>query len=280
MKIECPWCRNTVEPPDPFTEGHFPCPVCGQPLMLVEPATPAERPASTTVLNRLAFTALILVLAFIWLVPLLLVMPAIVAWFARRQIKAHPDQYHGEKEMALVMLVGVIVPLAYGAMLYVDSPGLTAGNGCWAAAIAVALQAISFVWSLFIVVRETYRSRRMVSVENRWPAVTTVILTIGALLFAGTLALIPSYTMVGPRSHNVSAESAALNAAIAESVHFQNSGGQSSGRYVNRLADLLQWDNNLTDDPEVTFTFGPCNSSGYTFTTTHAKGDTSYVKTK
>jgi len=60
---------------------------------------------------------------------------------------------------------------------------------------------------------------------------------------------------------------------LAEELYFQNAGGDIDGRYSASLEDLLIWNKNLTDDPGITFIFGPCNASGYTFTTSHIKGD-------
>jgi len=73
--------------------------------------------------------------------------------------------------------------------------------------------------------------------------------------------------------YNSSAYSAGRNARLAEELYYQNSGGGNGGCYCDNLAGLLVWDRNLTDDPEVTFVFGPCNSSGYTFMTRHHRGD-------
>jgi len=97
----------------------------------------------------------------------------------------------------------------------------------------------------------------------------------------GILALIaiPNFVQLRAKAYNSSAQSAGYNARIAEEVYFQNSGGDNGGKYASTLAGLLAWDKNLTDDPSVTFNFGTCGASGYTFTTTHAKGDTNYVIT-
>jgi prepilin-type N-terminal cleavage/methylation domain-containing protein len=97
----------------------------------------------------------------------------------------------------------------------------------------------------------------------------------------GILALIaiPNFVQLRAKAYNASAQSAGYNARIAEEVYYQNSGGDNGGGYTNDLANLLKWDKNLTDDPSVTFTFGTCGVSGYTFTTTHKKGDTSYLTT-
>lgn len=85
--------------------------------------------------------------------------------------------------------------------------------------------------------------------------------------------IIPEFSKKAPC--NASAQCAGHNAKIVEEMLRHN----SSSAYTDRLTDLLEWDKNLTDDPDVTFIFGPCNASGYTFTTSHAKGDKPYVFT-
>jgi hypothetical protein len=92
------------------------------------------------------------------------------------------------------------------------------------------------------------------------------------------LIAIPNFVNLRAKAYNSSAQSTSYNAKIAEEVYRQNNRGDHDA-YTNRLSDLLKWDKNLTDDPAVTFTFGACNNSGYTFTTTHAKGDMSYLTT-
>ena len=94
----------------------------------------------------------------------------------------------------------------------------------------------------------------------------------------GILALIaiPNFVSLRAKAYNASASSAGYNAKIAQELYFQNSmTGRQDGTYADNLAALLKWDKLLTDDPNVTFTFGDCNSEGYTYTTTHANGDNS-----
>jgi len=73
-------------------------------------------------------------------------------------------------------------------------------------------------------------------------------------------------------AYDSSAQSAGRNARLAEEVYYNDHGGEISGGYTCHLDDLLVYDNNLTDDPDVTFNFTACNCSGYTFTTTHRLG--------
>ena len=54
---------------------------------------------------------------------------------------------------------------------------------------------------------------------------------------------------------------------------------ESGTRYKSNLIDLLIFDRNLTDDPDVTFSFGIVTSSGYTFTTSHKRGKTIFTWT-
>ena len=49
------------------------------------------------------------------------------------------------------------------------------------------------------------------------------------------------------------------------------------GTYAGRLKSLIRIDHNLLLDPGVTFTFGPCNNSGYTFATRHANGENNFA---
>ena len=97
----------------------------------------------------------------------------------------------------------------------------------------------------------------------------------------GILALIaiPNFVQLRAKAYNASAVSAGYNAKIAQELYYQNSGGDNGGAYASQLSDLLLWDKNLSDDTFVTFTFGTCNASGYTFTTTHSKGDAQTITT-
>jgi len=134
---------------------------------------------------------------------------------------------------------------------------------------------------------------------RRWKAVVAVAVIIGLSLvllpgcqkkkpkgnafFAlfGTAALIaiPNFFALRSKAYDASAQSAGYNAQIAEELYFQNAGGDIDGRYTASLEDLLVWDKNLSDDPAVTFVFGACNASGYTFTTSHAQGHQEFVFT-
>ncbi|HPQ68276.1 MAG TPA: LamG domain-containing protein [bacterium] len=73
------------------------------------------------------------------------------------------------------------------------------------------------------------------------------------------------------RAHDQSAQTAGNNGRIAEELYYQN-----NMFYADNLTDLLVWDRNLTDDPAVTFQFGYCSESGYTFRTRHDQGSRWY----
>ncbi|MDP8222000.1 MAG: prepilin-type N-terminal cleavage/methylation domain-containing protein [Candidatus Lernaella stagnicola] len=106
----------------------------------------------------------------------------------------------------------------------------------------------------------------------------TLIELMIVIAIIGILALIaiPNFVQLRAKAYNASAQSAGYNAKIAQELYYQNSGGDNGGGYTSSLADLLAWDKNLTDDALVTFSFVGSNQSGYTFNTSHHKGDTSY----
>ena len=76
--------------------------------------------------------------------------------------------------------------------------------------------------------------------------------------------------------YNNGARFAGYNARVAEEIYYQNSGGGFDSSYCDTLAGLLMWDPNLNEDPGITFQFGTCNSTGYTFYTVHDHGDQVY----
>jgi len=80
-----------------------------------------------------------------------------------------------------------------------------------------------------------------------------------------------------PDDYDADARSAGRAAGLAEELFYQSQA--SEPQYTDRLSELLKWDEHLTDDPEVTFVFGSCEGSGFTFTTSHAKGNKKQVFT-
>jgi len=87
------------------------------------------------------------------------------------------------------------------------------------------------------------------------------------------------HTLISSAQGNPSAESVGRNARIAEELHYENTGGANGGYYTDDLDDLLAFDRNLTDDPNVTFLFGEANCSGYTFNTSHVNGNITFHMT-
>jgi len=83
----------------------------------------------------------------------------------------------------------------------------------------------------------------------------------------------------GLRDSEPRAQSAGRDAKIAEEIYYQNSGGENGGSYAGDLKSLLSLDKHLNEDGSVTFLFGHCNASGYTFTTRHPQGDRDFTFT-
>lgn len=82
-----------------------------------------------------------------------------------------------------------------------------------------------------------------------------------------------------PKAHDASAQSAGRNAKLAQEVYYHDTEDEEESTYTDNLNELLQVDKHLTDDPMITFIFGNCNASGYTFTTRHKCGNRDYVYT-
>lgn len=89
----------------------------------------------------------------------------------------------------------------------------------------------------------------------------------------GILALIaiPNFINLRQKAYDASAKSAGRNAKLAEEVYF-NDRTDTVGNYTNNLAELLDVDKNLGDDPGVTFSFVYATSSGFTLWTQHGQG--------
>lgn len=84
----------------------------------------------------------------------------------------------------------------------------------------------------------------------------------------GVLAMmaIPNVHGLRTRAYEASARSTGRNAQSVEGII-----KTQTGSYTGDLDDLLAIDKNLLDDTSVTFVFGSCDSSGYTFTMQHAR---------
>ncbi len=111
-----------------------------------------------------------------------------------------------------------------------------------------------------------------------------------AIISILSLISIPNFISLRARAYGASAKSAGRNAVLA--VHVLHGEGRIPGELVGRPAQpdepakadgavdilkmLLSYDRNLTDDPDVTFTFMSMNASGYSFETRHENADTPY----
>jgi prepilin-type N-terminal cleavage/methylation domain-containing protein len=106
----------------------------------------------------------------------------------------------------------------------------------------------------------------------------TLIELMIVIAIIGILALIaiPNFVQLRVRAYNASAQSSGYNAKVAQELYYQNAHTGAGGAYASSLAALLEWDKNLTDDPNVTFVFTAATASGYTFSTKHTSGDTFY----
>jgi len=105
--------------------------------------------------------------------------------------------------------------------------------------------------------------------KKRWNSVPLWL--IWAL--TASLSIVSQSGSLDRLSYNKSAQSAGRNAKLAEEVYYNDcegrGGGDCQGHYTDKLASLLRYGRDLTDDPLVTFSFGNISTSGYTFTTTH-----------
>ena len=90
----------------------------------------------------------------------------------------------------------------------------------------------------------------------------------------GILALIaiPNFIELRKRAFNSSAESAGRNAKTSQEIYFQD-----YSMYGNSLGAVLKYDQNLTDDAQVTFSFRGADMEGFTYVTSHYRGDDSYT---
>ncbi|HPQ69224.1 MAG TPA: DUF4190 domain-containing protein [bacterium] len=105
--------------------------------------------------------------------------------------------------------------------------------------------------------------------------IQVAILPVIAIL---ALVAIPNFVSLRTKAYNASAQNASYSVRIAQELEYQNtiSPDTGKGKYADNLEALLVWDKNLTDDPMVTFNFGSCGAEGYTFNTTHFRGDESF----
>ncbi len=97
-----------------------------------------------------------------------------------------------------------------------------------------------------------------------------LLLVVAVISVLATIA-IPDFLQLRAKAHNASSASAGRNAQTAMEVCYR-----LTENYAPNLQVLLQYEPNLTEDTGVTFLFGSINNSGYTFTTTHRRGDASF----
>ncbi|MCC6159856.1 MAG: zinc ribbon domain-containing protein [Deltaproteobacteria bacterium] len=108
-------------------------------------------------------------------------------------------------------------------------------------------------------------------------AVAAMMLGIVIRISVQRLAEAPAPTMTGAQS---SVYSSGRNAMLAQKMFYEDQAIMNpSGRpsYAGDLKSLLQYDKSLTVDSSVTFIFGSCNQSGYTFTVKHAESPAQFV---
>jgi prepilin-type N-terminal cleavage/methylation domain-containing protein len=96
----------------------------------------------------------------------------------------------------------------------------------------------------------------------------------------GILALIaiPNFQKLRQKAYDASALSAGRSAKLAEAIYFQEHAQDPTATYyTSRIVDLLAHDRNLTDDHGVTFMFNYIGTTTFTFTTSHARGMTTFI---
>jgi hypothetical protein len=82
---------------------------------------------------------------------------------------------------------------------------------------------------------------------------------------------VPNFISHRGQAYDSSARSAGRNAKLAEEVWYSDQMGAFPS-YTGELDDLLTVDRNLTDDPDVTFTFYFANQTGFTLSTSSFAG--------
>ena len=73
-------------------------------------------------------------------------------------------------------------------------------------------------------------------------------------------------------AYNTAAEAAGRAAVQAQRIKFA-----ADNEYARSVAELRAIDRSVGSDPEVIFVFGEPKEQGFSFTTSHVKGDRTYV---
>ncbi len=97
------------------------------------------------------------------------------------------------------------------------------------------------------------------------------LMVVVAIISILSIIAVPALTQLRIRAFNASAAVAGNLCRTTQEIYYID-----YRTYRNDLPGLLMLQSNLTDDPEVTFTFLGASNEGYTFVTMHHRGDTSY----
>ncbi len=112
-------------------------------------------------------------------------------------------------------------------------------------------------------------------------AVAAMMLGLVIFMSVKRLSKAPAPTMTGAQA---SVYSTGRNAELAQRMLYEDQAiwNPDAGRpsYADNLRALLEYDKSLNADRSVTFVFGTCNTSGYTFTVMHAESPAQFVLKK
>jgi prepilin-type N-terminal cleavage/methylation domain-containing protein len=94
-----------------------------------------------------------------------------------------------------------------------------------------------------------------------------LMVVVGIISILSVIA-VPAYNKYRKRALNTSAYHSGEVAKAAQERYYNR-----NQTYSNQLSELLTVDHNITTDPMVTFTFRGANSDGYTYLTSHSRGN-------